>query len=153
MQAPESHARLSVIGGGTCDWRSIALATRQVTVAPARAKVTPFARAPGAQTIQAERVQRSAWAQPEPPQTFPVSAQSETTEEDAEVAQHDANLASELTASGATTQPVETVIAVLAARRAGSSINAAAKASGINYRTAQRIVQAATERLQLMVVS
>jgi len=35
------------------------------------------------------------------------------------------------------------VIAVLAASRAGASINAAAKLSGINYRTAQRIVDAA----------
>jgi hypothetical protein len=36
------------------------------------------------------------------------------------------------------------VIAVLAARRDGASIDAAAaKASGINYRTAQRIVEAA----------
>ena len=54
-----------------------------------------------------------------------------------------------------TTQPVETVIAVLAARRGGASINAAAKASGINYRTAQRIVEAAGEYRQreLMVVS
>jgi hypothetical protein len=57
--------------------------------------------------------------------------------------QDDADLASELIASGVTTQPVETVIAVLAARRDGASINAAAKASGINYRTAQRIVEAA----------
>jgi hypothetical protein len=52
------------------------------------------------------------------------------------------------TASGATTQPIETVIAVLAAWRGGASINAAAKASGINYRTAQRIVEAAGERRQ-----
>ena len=50
---------------------------------------------------------------------------------------------SEVTAHGATTQPVETVVAVLAATRKGASINAAAKASGINYRTAQRIVEAA----------
>jgi molybdenum-dependent DNA-binding transcriptional regulator ModE len=35
------------------------------------------------------------------------------------------------------------VLAVLAASRDGASINAAAKASGINYRTAQRIVEAA----------
>ena len=42
-----------------------------------------------------------------------------------------------------TTLPVETVIAVLTARRDGASINAAAKVSGINYRTAQRIVEAA----------
>jgi hypothetical protein len=65
----------------------------------------------------------------------------------------DADLARELIASGATTQPVETVIAVLAARRGGASINAAAKASGINYRTAQRIVEAAAEhRRQLLAV-
>jgi hypothetical protein len=36
----------------------------------------------------------------------------------------------------------------LAATREGASINAAAKASGINYRTAQRIVEAATLRRQ-----
>jgi len=54
-----------------------------------------------------------------------------------------------------TTQPVETVIAVLAAMRDGASINAAAKASGINYRTAQRIVQAAAgyQQRELAVVS
>jgi molybdenum-dependent DNA-binding transcriptional regulator ModE len=45
-------------------------------------------------------------------------------------------------------QPIETVIAVLAASRDGASINAAAKASGINYRTAQRIVQAVGEHQQ-----
>jgi hypothetical protein len=58
-------------------------------------------------------------------------------------AEVDAVFASELIASGVTTQPVETVVAVLAARRDGASINAAAKASGINYRTAQRIVEGA----------
>jgi molybdenum-dependent DNA-binding transcriptional regulator ModE len=36
----------------------------------------------------------------------------------------------------------------LAATREGASINAAAKASGINYRTAQRIVEAAALRRQ-----
>jgi hypothetical protein len=36
-------------------------------------------------------------------------------------------------------------MAVLAARRDGASINAA-KASGINYRTAQRIMEATGER-------
>jgi hypothetical protein len=81
-------------------------------------------------------VQTCASVQPDQLRTVQVSAQSE-------LAQVDADLASELIASGVTTQPVETVIAVLAARRDGASINAAAKASGINYRTAQRIVQAA----------
>ena len=63
-----------------------------------------------------------------------------------EATQLDADLASELIASGVTTQPVGTVIAVLTACRDGASINAAAKASGINYRTAQRIVEAAAEK-------
>lgn len=68
-----------------------------------------------------------------------------------EAMQSDADLAAELIASRATTQPVETVIAVLAATRGGMSINAAAKASQINYRTAQRIVEAAMKhRHQLM---
>jgi molybdenum-dependent DNA-binding transcriptional regulator ModE len=61
----------------------------------------------------------------------------------------DADLALDLIASGSTTQSVDTVIAVLAARRDGASINGAAKASGINYRTAQRIVEAVTVRRQL----
>ena len=74
-------------------------------------------------------------------QTAHDSAQTVATEVDAE-------LASELIASGATTQPVGTVIAVLAATRDGASINAAAKVSGINYRTAQRIVEAAAEHRQ-----
>jgi molybdenum-dependent DNA-binding transcriptional regulator ModE len=52
-------------------------------------------------------------------------------------------------------QPIETVIAVPAASRKGASINAAARASGINYRTAQRIVEAASgyRERQLAVVS
>jgi hypothetical protein len=68
--------------------------------------------------------------------------------------QVDTDLASELIASGVTTQPVETVITVLAASRDGASINAAAKASAINYRTAQRIVEGAAEhrRRQLVAV-
>jgi hypothetical protein len=74
-------------------------------------------------------------------QTMQASAQTDATEIDTE-------LASGLIASGVTTQPVEIVIAVLTASREGVSINAAAKASGINYRTAQRIVQAAAEHRQ-----
>jgi molybdenum-dependent DNA-binding transcriptional regulator ModE len=69
------------------------------------------------------------------------SAQTEAT-------QVDADLALDLIASGSTTQSVDTVIAVLSAHRDGASINAAAKASGINYRTAQRIVEAAAARRQ-----
>ena len=73
----------------------------------------------------------------------------------AEVSLNDAGIASELIASRATTQTVETVIAVLAAMRDGASINAAAKASEINYRTAQRIVEAAAkyQQRELAVVS
>jgi molybdenum-dependent DNA-binding transcriptional regulator ModE len=63
-----------------------------------------------------------------------------------EAEQVDANLASVLIASGATTHSLDTVIAVLSAHRDGASINAAAKESGINYRTAQRIVEAAAGR-------
>ncbi|MGO9151832.1 DUF2637 domain-containing protein [Mycobacterium sp.] len=81
-------------------------------------------------------VQTSASVQPGPAQTVQDSVQNDATHVDAD-------LASELIASGATTQPVETVMAVLAASRDGASINAAARASGINYRTAQRIMQAA----------
>ena len=71
----------------------------------------------------------------------------------AEVAKDDADLASDLIASGVTTQSVDTVIAVLSAHRDGASINAAAKVSGINYRTAQRIVEAAAERDQRGLVA
>jgi hypothetical protein len=65
----------------------------------------------------------------------------------AEMAQGDADLAAALIASGVTTQSGDTVVAVLAAHRAGASINAP-RASGINYRTAQRIVEAAVGRHQ-----
>jgi response regulator of citrate/malate metabolism len=75
------------------------------------------------------------------------SVQTQPNQLDAQIAQVDANLASELIASGVTTQSVETVIAVLTASRNGASINAAAKKSGINYRTAQRIVEATNDCL------
>ena len=115
----------------------------------AKAEVTPFAPSSArAQAVQAGRAQTSASVQPDPAQTVQDSAQTEAT-------LVDADLASELIASGVTTQPAETVIAVLGASRDGASINAAAKASGINYRTAQRIVQAAAEHQQgrLLAVS
>ena len=59
-----------------------------------------------------------------------------------------------MTASGVTTQPIETVIAVLSAHRNGASIDAAGKASGINYRTARRTVEGVEEHQkgQLMAV-
>jgi Protein of unknown function (DUF2637) len=94
----------------------------------AKTKATPLRRTAKAQT-----------AQPAPVQSVQDSAQTSGTPVDAD-------LALELIALGVTTQPVETVIAVLAARRSGTSINAAATASGINYRTAQRIVEAAAVR-------
>jgi hypothetical protein len=97
--------------------------------------------------VQAERVQTSVPVERDPAQTVQDSAQIGKVDED---------LASELIATGVvTTQPVETVMAVLAASRKGASINAAAKASGINNRTAQRIVEAAGEyrQRQLAVVS
>ena len=107
----------------------------------AKAQVTTFAPTVArAQRVQAERVQAPASVQPDPAQTVQDSAQTES--------QIDAEVASDLIASGVTTQPVETVFAVLAANREGLSINAAAKASGINYRTARRIVEAAKEYRQ-----
>jgi hypothetical protein len=78
---------------------------------------------------------------PAPVQPHPVPTVGNSVQP--EVAQDDADLASDLIASRVTTQRIQTVIAVLAARRQGASINAAAKASGINYRTAKRIVEAA----------
>jgi hypothetical protein len=90
------------------------------------------------QVRQVGRRNASAPAQPDPVQKVRNSVQTG-------VALDDADLASDLIASGVTTKPVETVIAVLTARREGASINASAKASGINYRTAQRIVEAAAE--------
>jgi hypothetical protein len=108
----------------------------------AKAEVTRFVPANGrARTVQAKRVQTAVSVQPGPAQTVQDSAHTEAR-------QDDADLASELIASGVTTQAVETVIAVLAARRNGASINGAAKGSGINYRTAQRIVEAAAEHQQ-----
>jgi hypothetical protein len=120
-----------------------------VPMRSAKPEVTPFALTSGrAQTAQVKQVQTSASVQPDLPRTVQVSAQSE-------LAQVDADLASELIASGVTTQSVDTVIAVLSSHRNCASINAAAKASRINYRTAQRIVEAAGEYRQrgLAVVS
>ena len=112
----------------------------------AKAKLTGFAGASGrAPRGRAGRVQTSAPAQLIPAPTAQDSAQTEAT-------RIDADLALELIASGVTTQPIETVLAVLAASRDGASINAAAKASGINYRTAQRIVEAAGEHRQRQLV-
>jgi Protein of unknown function (DUF2637) len=87
------------------------------------------------------RVPTSASVQANQPHAVQASAHIQATQDDAKIAPVDADLASELIASGVTTQPLETVIAVLEAHRDGASINAAAKASGINYRTAQRIVE------------
>jgi response regulator of citrate/malate metabolism len=99
-------------------------------------------------------VPTSASVQPNLAHAVQDSAQTKAAPVDAKVAQFDADLASELIASGVTTQHLETVVAVLKAHRDGASINAAAKASGINYRTAQRIVEAAERRQrQLAVVS
>jgi hypothetical protein len=107
------------------------------------------------QGVQAERVQTSVSRQPDRAHRVRDSAQTEAIQADAEIAPVDADFASELIASGVTTQSVEIVMAVLAASREGASINAAAKTSGINYRTARRIVEAAEEyrQRQLAVAS
>ncbi|MDI3312945.1 MAG: DUF2637 domain-containing protein [Mycobacterium sp.] len=120
------------------------------------AALTPVQRAKANFKASAQggiRVPPSASVQPNPAHTVQDSAQTQAPQADAEIAQADADLALELIASGVTTQPVETVIAVLAATRGGASINAAAKASGINYRTAQRIVEAAAEHRQRQLVA
>jgi hypothetical protein len=112
----------------------------------AKSQVRPVSTTARGQSVQAERGQTSASGQRDPVQTTRGSVQTD-------VAQDDAALASELIASRATTQPVETVIAVLAARRSGATVNAAAKAAGINYRTAQRIAEAAAQRRQTDLVA
>jgi hypothetical protein len=97
-------------------------------------------------TVQAERVHTSAPLNPDPAQTVQDPAQTETTPVDV-------GFALELIDTGATTQSIETVIAVLAARLDGASINAAAKAAGTNNRTAQRIVEAAAEHRQRLLAT
>jgi Protein of unknown function (DUF2637) len=120
----------------------------------AKTHVTPFAPTTArAQTVQAERVKTPVPIHPDPTQIVQDSAQTEATQVDAEVVHVDADLASELIASGVTTQPVETVIAVLSSHRGGASINRAAKGSGINYRTARRIVEGAAEHRQRQLVA
>jgi hypothetical protein len=74
------------------------------------------------------RIPTSAWLQRRPAQTAQESAPNDGAGGDTEIAQVDADLASELIASGVTTQPAATVIAVLEAHRGGASINAAANA-------------------------
>jgi hypothetical protein len=110
----------------------------------AKPEVTPVRSAQSAHADGASRLDKGlASVQLDPAQTL-HSAQ-------AEVAEDNADLASELIASGVTTQSVDTVVAVLSAHRDGASINAAAKTSGINYRTAQRIVDGAERRQRQLV--
>jgi hypothetical protein len=59
----------------------------------------------------------------------------------------DAGVAADLIASRVTTQSPGIIISVLAARRRGATVNAAAKEAGVNYRTAQRILEAAASHL------
>jgi hypothetical protein len=80
-----------------------------------------------------ERAQISALSVPTRVASAQRSAHTTAHADDADLAW----LAAGLLESGVTAQSVDTVIAVLAASRDGASINAAAKASGINYRTAQ----------------
>ena len=105
----------------------------------AKVDVAPFAPTSArAQQVQPDRMQPSAPLQRASTQAVQESAQTEAT-------QADADIALELIAAGVTTKPVDTVTAVLSATRTGTSINAAAKAAGINYRTAKRIVEATAE--------
>jgi hypothetical protein len=118
----------------------------QRTAQTAKSNVKPVVPTP-------ERVQtaRHSWAQnagPVQPEVAQILHAGDT-----ETTQADADLASELIASGATTQSVDAVIAVLSSHRDGASINAAARTSAINYRTAQRIVEAASARRQFLAAS
>jgi hypothetical protein len=110
-----------------------------------RAELKAFAPGASTQMMPASRARSSALAHTVPAQREQDGAQTVTP--------LDAELASELIASGVTTQRLDTVIEVLAASRSGASINAAAKATGINYRTAQRIVEAAAERRRRQVAA
>ena len=120
---------------------------------PVKGEVAPPMTSARAQRVQAARGSASTSIQPRPARAVQDSAQTGDTQVDVAVAEVDPDLAAGLIASGVTTQPAETVIAVLEAHRNGASINAAAKASGINYRTAQRIVEAAAERRQGQLVA
>lgn len=135
-----------------CRTRKASIPTAQpVSPVPAGGAKThgrPFApNGAGTQSVKEERTQTALPVQLTSAQAVRASVQTEG-------ADVQANLAFELIASGVTTKPAETVIAVLAANRGGASINAAARASGINYRTAQRIVEGAADyrRRQLETV-
>jgi hypothetical protein len=125
------------------------IAVQKATQTPAQStkpQARPLGSATHAQTVQASQGQIPTQARPRAVQTAKDSAQTSAT-------QFDTDLASDVMASGVTTQPIETVTAVLAAVRGGASINAAATALGINYRTAQRIVEAARRQGRLETAS
>jgi hypothetical protein len=149
---PARRSRAVATSGNTQTPATQRLAQSQTQ--SAKDQVRAFALGGGrGKTVEAKRVPTAASVQPDLAQTGQDSAQAQATQVDAEIARVDADVASEMIASGVTTQPVETVIAVLAATRDGASINAAAKAAGINYRTAQRIVEAAGERRQRQLLA
>jgi hypothetical protein len=111
-------------------------------------------------SVRSAKAQLKRFAQTEARSQKPVSARPNSAQKmqsstQADATHVDADLALELIASGVTTQPVEIVIAVIVASGNGASINAAARAAGINHRTAQRVVKAAREHRQgqLAVVS
>ena len=126
--------------------RSVMQTPRQTTEQSAKTVARPQVRAPRAHAVQAEDGSSPAPAQFASMQIAQGPPGSTAT-------RIDADLASELISLNLTTQPVEIVIAVLAAVRGGASINAAALGSGINYRTAQRIVKAGRQYGRLEAVS
>lgn len=109
-------------------------------------------------TNRAQNPSQSA-ARPAPPGTEIAPAQSANTEArkplhrvntdvesanpPAEFAPDTEEIALRIATSRTTTQPVQTVVAVLDALAAGASVNGAATAAGVNFRTAQRIAKAA----------
>jgi Protein of unknown function (DUF2637) len=122
-------------------------ADTQVSAPARRRAVQPSA----AQALVPSAPQRAQSGPPLPGRVAPPRGSAHTTRpaDNTDLA----SLAADLIESGVTTRPVETVMAVLAASRGGVSINAAAKAAGINYRTAQRIVEAAERRQGQLVAA
>jgi hypothetical protein len=141
-------ATLMLVALGDKPARRARTTTAPTGARPVRVQTSTQAPVQGAK-VQAKPVaagQARVQARPLPAPAKSGPAQTVRAALQAETVPADADLAAELIAAGTTTQPAEIVVAVLAASRDGISINAAAKASGINYRTAQRIVEGAAKR-------
>ena len=138
--------------------RSASVSTTAQTSSPPRANNRAAQGAKTAVTVGVQgttlhALKRASGSAPAEKGSQPVEGLQQSPQ--TEPTQNDADVAAKLVATGLTIKPVATVSAVLSAVRRGASINAAANAAGINFRTAQRIVRAAEEYDQrdLAVVS